>query len=206
MRHPELVQRRGPDGSPTVLERLPHLVVALRAVRERVAVREHDVGPEDPRVAPAEDGGALDDVRGDGLHVVRAGVREELLVRRHHAIIPLEDLVREPERDAPVGAQLPACARAPLLDLRPLPLHGLRIVGPLGEREEARWGALPGGGPDDARTGLDGRLEGGFGVLWGVGSVEVVEDRRDAVVEGLEQACECADGDLLWSQRSLERP
>ena len=205
MRHPELVQRRGPDGSPTVLERLPHLVVELRAVRERVAVREHNVGPEDSRIAPAKDRGALDDVRCDRLDVVCARVRQELLVRRHLAL-PLKDLVREPECNAPVGAQLTPSARAPLFDLRPLPLHGLRIVGPLGEREEARWGALPGGGPDDARTGLDGRLEGGFGVLWGVGSVEVVEYRGDAVVEGLEQACECADGDLLWSQRSLERP
>ena len=204
VRHPQLVFRRRPDGRPTVLQRLPHLIVQRRPVRKDVAVREEHVGAQQPRVAPLEDSRALDDVRRDHLDVVRARERDVLLVRLDRALA--EQVVREPERDAPVGAQPAAVRHAPLAQLLALPLLRLGLVRELERGEHLGGLRLARGRPDDARAGLDDGVERGVGVRGAERGVVVVEDGRDAVVEGVEAAGEGADADLFGREGALGGP
>lgn len=114
--------------------------------------------------------------------------------------------LREPQGDTPIRTKLSPIPRSQLLELLALPLGRLRVVRPLHAREELCGRALARGRPDDARAGLDDRVECGGEVRRRVRGVEVVEDGRDAVVERVEAACERADADLLGGERALDSP
>ena len=165
-------------------------------------MREHDVRAQHPRIPPPQDRRALDNMRREDLHIVRARILQELPVRLHG---PVRDhVVRQAERDAAVRAEV-AAASAPLGELFALPGGGLGFVREL-ERDERRGLALARGRPDDARAGLDRRVERGGGVGRRERGVVVVEDGRYAVVEGVEASGEGADADLCGCESTLCRP
>lgn len=112
----------------------------------------------------------------------------------------------EAKCDPPIWLEFAAVARTPLAEFRVLPLRGLLLEGELHVGANLGWRALAAGAPNDPRSGRNYGLERGLGVSRRRSGVEMVQDRRNAVMQRVEAAGERSDPDIVGCQLALDCP
>lgn len=140
---------------------------------------------------------------------IRTNVAHIIPTRRNFSTTqPRQKLrhLRQAKRNSSVRTQPTVIPRAPLLEFLDLPLCRFGFVVKREMGQTLGWWTLTSGTPDNTCTGLKSGRERRFGVLRRVCRVEVVENCRDAAVQGLETPSECPDANLFGGDVVLEYP